>query len=231
MGVLPQAKPALLSHSLLPFILTHPCPLPFPPFHSALLPLSQPIFHDGTKEWMCCHKRSHDFSLFLSIPGCKQGKHTTEKPKPISPAAPAPAPPMPSPVRAAGVTAEAATATTEASPAAVASSQQQAACNRCSQGFFCSDHSARQGSSAAAPPQPSRPPSWDINAERTCSNKGCGAKYREIDNSDGACKHHRGPAVFHDRKRGWQCCGVFVNDFDEFIAVPPCATGWHSDEA
>ncbi|CAI5489966.1 unnamed protein product, partial [Closterium sp. Naga37s-1] len=103
-----------------------------------------PIFHDGTKEWMCCHKRSHDFSLFLSIPGCKQGKHTTEKPKPISPAAPAPAPPMPSPVRAAGVTAEAATAATEASPAAVASSQQQAACNRCSQGFFCSDHSARQ---------------------------------------------------------------------------------------
>ncbi|CAI7912845.1 unnamed protein product, partial [Closterium sp. NIES-53] len=155
-----------------------------------------PIFHDGTKEWMCCHKRSHDFSLFLSIPGCKRGKHTTEKPKPISPAAPVPAPPMPSPVRAAGVTAEASPA------AAAASSQQQAACNRCSQGFFCSDHSARQGSSAAAPPQPSRPPSWDINAERTCINKGCGATYREIDNSDGACKHHRGPAVFHDRKRG-----------------------------
>ncbi|CAI6007489.1 unnamed protein product [Closterium sp. NIES-65] len=89
---------------------------------------------------------------------------------------------------------------------------------------------APQASSAAAPPQPSRPPSWDINVERTCSNKGCGAKYREIDNSDGACKHHPGPAVFRDRKRGWQCCGVFVNDFDEFIAVLPCATGWHSDE-
>ncbi|CAI5522529.1 unnamed protein product, partial [Closterium sp. Naga37s-1] len=191
-----------------------------------------PIFHDGTKEWMCCHKRSHDFSLFLSIPGCKRGKHTTEKPKPIPPAAPAPAPPTPSPVQAAGATAEAATATTAPSAAAAAASsvQQQAACNRCSQGFFCSDHSARQASSAAAPPQPSRPPSWDINAERTCSNKGCGTKYREIDNSDGACKHHPGPAVFHDRKRGWQCCGVFVNDFDEFIAVPPCATGWHSDE-
>jgi len=29
----------------------------------------QPIFHDGTKEWSCCKKRSHDFSLFLEIPG------------------------------------------------------------------------------------------------------------------------------------------------------------------
>lgn len=29
----------------------------------------QPIFHDGMKEWSCCKKRSHDFSLFLEIPG------------------------------------------------------------------------------------------------------------------------------------------------------------------
>ncbi|CAI5993636.1 unnamed protein product [Closterium sp. NIES-64] len=224
--VLLTAKPTVLTHSLLP----PPLPPPLPPLShqyattaprsgcaasskacssdslsapspSPPTPLSQPIFHDGTKEWMCCHKRSHDFSLFLSIPGCKRGKHTTEKPKPITPAAPAPAPPTPSPVRAAGAPAEAATATT--APSAAASSvQQQAACNRCSQGFFCSDHSAPQASSAAAPPQPSRPPSWDINAERTCSNKGCGTKYREIDNSDSACKHHPGPAVFHDRKRG-----------------------------
>ncbi|GJP32884.1 hypothetical protein CLOM_g17476 [Closterium sp. NIES-68] len=189
---------------------------------------------------MCCHKRSHDFSLFLSIPGCKQGKHTTEKPKPLTPAAPSPAPVKPSPVPAAagataGVSADKSAVPTPAASAAQSASSsspshQQAACNRCSQGFFCSEHSARQASSAATPPQSSRPPSWDINAERTCGNKGCGAKYREIDNSDGACKYHPGPAVFHDRKRGWQCCGVFVNDFNEFLAVPTCATGWHNDE-
>ncbi|KAJ0098362.1 hypothetical protein Patl1_19977 [Pistacia atlantica] len=28
-----------------------------------------PIFHDGMKEWSCCKRRSHDFSLFLEIPG------------------------------------------------------------------------------------------------------------------------------------------------------------------
>ena len=29
----------------------------------------QPMFHDGMKEWSCCKQRSHDFSLFLQIPG------------------------------------------------------------------------------------------------------------------------------------------------------------------
>uniref|UniRef100_A0A8R7PJ16 CHORD domain-containing protein n=1 Tax=Triticum urartu TaxID=4572 RepID=A0A8R7PJ16_TRIUA len=28
-----------------------------------------PMFHDGMKEWSCCKQRSHDFSLFLAIPG------------------------------------------------------------------------------------------------------------------------------------------------------------------
>ena len=30
----------------------------------------QPLFHDGAKVWSCCQKRSHDFSLFLTLPGC-----------------------------------------------------------------------------------------------------------------------------------------------------------------
>jgi len=29
-----------------------------------------PVFHDGGKEWGCCKQRSHDFALFMSIPGC-----------------------------------------------------------------------------------------------------------------------------------------------------------------
>lgn len=34
-----------------------------------IIQLCQPIFHDGMKEWSCCKQRSHDFSLFLAIPG------------------------------------------------------------------------------------------------------------------------------------------------------------------
>ena len=29
-----------------------------------------PVFHDGGKEWSCCRARSHDFGLFMSLPGC-----------------------------------------------------------------------------------------------------------------------------------------------------------------
>ncbi|KAF6160361.1 hypothetical protein GIB67_019130 [Kingdonia uniflora] len=79
-----------------------------------------PIFHDGTKEWSCCKQRSHDFSLFLELPGCKTGKHTREKPV-IAKAAANSRKPVP-----------------VVSSANNASSKE--ACSRCRQGFFCSDH-------------------------------------------------------------------------------------------
>ena len=60
----------------------------------------------------------------------------------------------------------------------------------------------QQGSSARNRSEPSRPPKWDVMAERICRNGGCGQKYRELDNNDAACAHHPGNAVFHDRKRG-----------------------------
>ncbi|XP_037486818.1 cysteine and histidine-rich domain-containing protein RAR1-like isoform X3 [Triticum dicoccoides] len=87
---------------------------------------SGPMFHDGMKEWSCCKQRSHDFSLFLAIPGCATGKHTTEKPvtKAVSLNSKA-TPPKLAPVQSSkqGVETE--------------------ACSRCRQGFFCSDHGSQ----------------------------------------------------------------------------------------
>jgi hypothetical protein len=40
-----------------------------------------PYFHDAYKIWSCCQKKSHDFSAFLSIPGCTQGPHQPNKPE------------------------------------------------------------------------------------------------------------------------------------------------------
>jgi hypothetical protein len=48
-----------------------------------------PYFHDAYKIWSCCQKKSHDFSTFLSIPGCTQGSHQPNKPE--EPIAPSPA--------------------------------------------------------------------------------------------------------------------------------------------
>ncbi|CAM0945715.1 unnamed protein product [Alopecurus aequalis] len=183
---------------------------------------SNPMFHDGMKEWTCCKQRSHDFSLFLAIPGCATGKHTTEKP----------------------LTKATSLNTLKAAP--VQSSKQDVeseTCLRCHQGFFCSDHGSQpkpqklvavSGTNTelverSSVPQPKK--KVDLNEPRICKNKGCGKTYKEKDNHDAACEHHPGPAVFHDRKRGWKCCDIHVKEFDEFMEIPPCTKGWHNADA
>ncbi|KAL0730889.1 hypothetical protein Bca4012_026983 [Brassica carinata] len=71
----------------------------------------------------------------------------------------------------------------------------------------------------------------DINQPQVCKNKGCGKTFKERDNHETACSYHPGPAVFHDRLRGWKCCDVHVKEFDEFMEIPPCTKGWHSSSA
>ncbi|KAG6528474.1 hypothetical protein ZIOFF_010649 [Zingiber officinale] len=70
-----------------------------------------------------------------------------------------------------------------------------------------------------------------INEPQTCRNKGCGKTFKEKENHETACEYHPGPAVFHDRLRGWKCCDVHVKEFDEFLSIPPCAKGWHNADA
>ncbi|GAQ78489.1 putative RAR1 protein [Klebsormidium nitens] len=180
-----------------------------------------PVFHDGGKEWGCCKQRSHDFGLFMSIPGCTNGKHSSEKP-----AKPAPSPnkPLLPPTSAAG------------SQAGV-----KADCPRCRQGFFCADHRSIPGVTAKSiqpakapapiPPATAPPPKEKkvvgLDETQVCKHKACGQKFTERENHDAACKYHPGPAVFHDRMRGWACCDVHVKDFDDFMAIPPCKEGWH----
>ncbi|VFQ84987.1 unnamed protein product [Cuscuta campestris] len=185
------------------------------------------MFHDGMKEWSCCKKRSHDFSLFLEIPGCKTGKHTTEKPVLTKPAA------------ALGRPVPASTPIASASP--------RETCPRCCQGFFCSDHGSQL---RQVNPKPSNtaaftnsnesvqdlqechhpPPKKkiDINEPQICKNKGCGETFTEKENHDSACNYHPGPAVFHDRMRGWKCCDIHEKEFDDFMSIPPCTKGWHN---
>ncbi|CAL9008561.1 unnamed protein product [Prunus brigantina] len=184
-----------------------------------------PIFHDGIKEWSCCKKRSHDFSLFLEIKGCKTGKHTTEKPMlpKAKPKTPVSAPTAP--------------------PATDASSKES--CSRCRQGFFCSDHGSQAKEMNSKPVNVATTPLAEsitdvegtsapskkivgINEPQLCKNKGCGKTFKEKDNHEAACSYHPGPAIFHDRVRGWKCCDVHVKEFDEFMSIPPCTKGWHN---
>mmetsp|Transcript_45879 Transcript_45879/g.146468 ORF Transcript_45879/g.146468 Transcript_45879/m.146468 type:complete len:216 (+) Transcript_45879:133-780(+) len=179
-----------------------------------------PVFHDGNKEWSCCKAKSHDFGMFMDLPGCATGKHTLEKP--------------PKPVAAAKA---------EPALAPIPVDDPRAACPRCKQGFFCQEHAAIPGAppGAAAPPPPPPPvveqpvkkapvrpaEPVDPDAEQTCRHKGCGLKYRERDNTDEACSYHPGPPVFHDRKKGWGCCDKHAWSFDEFMEIPTCSKGRH----
>lgn len=35
----------------------------------------QPVFHEGSKGYLCCKRRVLEFDEFLNIAGCKDGRH------------------------------------------------------------------------------------------------------------------------------------------------------------
>lgn len=62
-----------------------------------------------------------------------------------------------------------------------------------------------------------------------CSRKGCGKTFDSETNGPDACTFHPGVPVFHEGLKGWGCCSKKVDDFDQFLKIPGCATGPHSD--
>eukprot|EP01018_Ginkgo_biloba_P025842 Gb_05211 [translate_table: standard] len=137
-----------------------------------------------------------DGILQLQISRCKTGKHTSEKPQ--TKAAPSPNKPM-----------------TLSVTGNTAFDTAKAACSRCRQGFFCSDHGSQVivnarpiktvPSENVVKPKPAAPvleTIIDLNQKQLCRNKSCGKNFTERDNHETACHYHPGPAVFHDRLRG-----------------------------
>lgn len=61
---------------------------------------------------------------------------------------------------------------------------------------------------------------------KKCVHKGCGKTYEDEDED---CIYHPGPPVFHEGQKGWKCCKPRVLTFDEFLEIPPCTTGKHSE--
>lgn len=62
-----------------------------------------------------------------------------------------------------------------------------------------------------------------------CVHNGCSKEYTSSDNVEGSCQYHPGVAEFHEGRKGWTCCSKRVDDFDEFLKIPGCATGIHTD--
>lgn len=66
-------------------------------------------------------------------------------------------------------------------------------------------------------------------SEVLCYNKGCGSKFDPNSNKEGSCIHHPGVPVFHDALKGWSCCKRRTTDFSDFLNIPGCSKGLHSN--
>jgi hypothetical protein len=45
-----------------------------------------------------------------------------------------------------------------------------------------------------------------MEALKKCKRPGCLKKYKESENKENSCHHHPGKPIFHDLKKGWDCC-------------------------
>ena len=73
-------------------------------------------------------------------------------------------------------------------------------------------------------------PALPSAVKKKCKRPGCAAYYTDEENHGTACSFHSGKPIFHDIKKGWDCCNVIVYDWDEFAKIPGCCSGPHSDE-
>ena len=68
-----------------------------------------------------------------------------------------------------------------------------------------------------------------MEEEKKCRRPGCGQRYKESENTPTSCKFHNGKPIFHDIKKGWDCCNVIVYEWDEFQKIEGCCIGKHTD--
>lgn len=59
-------------------------------------------------------------------------------------------------------------------------------------------------------------------------------QYDPADNGGASCNFHPGAPLFHEGLKSYTCCNTGANkpvlSFDDFLAIPGCATGSHSSE-
>lgn len=163
-----------------------------------------PFFRDTVKGWQCCRDiKAYDWEEFQAIPACCVGRHSLEEKESIFQSSPTVA------------AAEAATATS-AHPKSIAD-------------YNISNPTAITAASAAVKAI-TRKSTRKPDGTARCLRKGCQMTFNYSENASDACRYHIGQAVFHDTMKYWSCCdGKKCCEFDDFMKVPGCATGYHDD--
>lgn len=174
----------------------------------------QPVFHDAEKVWSCCNKRSKDFTVFLSTPGCTQAPHN-----PVKPAGPP---------KYVGVHDE--------SP-----KQRQPVTKKKERPGFDSEMVllkptvtpsltqvlAKESENTTSKDDSPLDPKFGIKIGEACKRNGCKASYEGLSSSLELCKYHPGGPVFHEGLKFWSCCKRKTTDFTEFLSQAGCTTDQH----
>jgi len=64
-----------------------------------------------------------------------------------------------------------------------------------------------------------------------CKNFGCNQYFDPTRPECTQCVHHKSPPVFHETAKYWACCpDRKAYDWDEFMKIPGCQRGVHSQE-
>jgi hypothetical protein len=171
--------------------------------------VAPPIFHDRIKGWSCCkEKKAYDWEEFQAIEGCTLGRHSTVDPKLVFSASP---------------TVAAAEAAEAKNPGPVIKSIDS---------FNKANPDAATAAGSALKGMAVRKSTRKADGTAKCQNKGCNQSFIVAENTPNthACTYHKGQPVFHDAIKFWSCClDKKCYDFEQFLAVPGCATGMHDD--
>ncbi|KAJ8351294.1 hypothetical protein SKAU_G00227700 [Synaphobranchus kaupii] len=183
-----------------------------------------PIFHDALKGWSCCKKRTTDFSEFLSIQGCTQGRHSNKKPEePLCPEVTSDKGNMQSdvgreiiyqgPKSAEALKKERPSPDEPKSklPVKVSPSLAQVL-----EKLDISNKETEQKKESQAAVQGTR-----------CKNSGCKTVYQGPETDAETCTHHPGGPVFHEGYKYWNCCHIQTLDFNAFLDQKGCTAGKH----
>jgi len=208
---------------------------------------NMPIFHDGIKRWPCCKKSSCDFSTLLAYPGCIQGPHNPEKPKPpaVPPAktedenvnndkdktkdfniaeqlmAAAIASPPPKPQETIPVERNPSEPLVQLKSTIMPSLKAALAKLTAAKATPQTD----SGDAAKA--------SNDPTQMMSCENFGCNMKITRQEMEDKNwdviedCLHHPMPPIFHEGLQYWSCCQKKHTDFEKMRNQPGCTYGKH----
>ena len=170
-----------------------------------------PVFHDTMKCWSCCRERkAYDFENFQLITGCAKGKHSTADPGQAIAASPN------APTNVFTGEGGAAAGDTEEGPKLLKIEEMNS--------------DGPTGAAEAAKIMSTRKSSRKPDGTARCQRKGCSETFIVENNHASACTYHKGQPIFHDAVKYWSCCdGKKCYDFDDFMAVPGCATGYHDD--